>query len=311
MPTSQAKEHVLISGASGLIGSAVTATLSAEGHRLTRLVRHNAGPGSSAQSVTWDQKEDSVLRTFLSGSPVDVVIHLAGAPIFAPWTVAYKKEIHDSRVVGTQHLAATLAAADQKPKLMICASAIGFYGHRGSEILTEESPPGTGFLAHTCAEWEAAAEPAHAAGIRVVNLRLGVVLARHGGALKTMLPSFKLGLGARLGSGNQWMSWIALADLVEVIRFAMAHGEILGAINAVSPNSVTNRDFTKTLAKVLKRFAFLSVPEFVLRMAPGGMGDEALLASARVVPKELTRKGFNFKFPELEQSLRATLHKDA
>ena len=307
----QSNQHILISGASGLIGSAATSTLSHAGHRVTRLVRQsNSAPSSaSPQTVSWDTDHDASLRAFLAASPVDTVIHLAGAPIFSLWTAAHKKKIHDSRVIGTQHLAAALATAAQKPRLMVCASAIGFYGNRGSEVLTEESPPGTGFLAHTCAEWEAATQPASAAGIRVVNLRIGIVLAREGGALQQMLPSFNLGLGAQLGRGTQWMSWIALPDLLHAIQFVMAHPEVQGPVNAVAPQPVTNRDFTSTLAKVLKRPAFLAVPEFLLRMAPGGMGEEALLASARVLPDRLTHAGFPFEHPHLEPALRSVLAK--
>jgi uncharacterized protein (TIGR01777 family) len=304
----QVKDHVLVSGATGLVGSAVTEALSAQGHRVTPLVRGAVGDRSN--SVRWDATADSdnhALQNFLAASPVDVVVHLAGAPVFSFWTAAQKKRIHDSRVVGTQRLATLLANSARKPRVMVCASAIGYYGNREDEVLTEASGPGKGFLAQTSIEWEAAAQPARDASIRVVNLRIGVVLARNGGALKAMLPAFKLGVGGKLGSGRQWMSWIALDDLVRVIEFVIAHTEISGAINAVAPAPVSSRDFSRTLASTLKRPSFFGVPEFLVRMAPGGMGDEALLSSERVIPDRLLKSGFKFKHPELEKALRSIL----
>lgn len=303
---SVSQQHILITGASGLVGSALAATLPAEGHRITRLSRQKS---NKPDTVAWDatSADDSELRAFLAASPVDIVIHLAGAPVFQLWTAAQKKRIRDSRVLGTQRLAAALAAAPQKPTLMICASAIGYYGIRGNEVLTEDSRPGAGFLAETCIQWEAATQPVRDAGIRVVNLRIGIVLARNGGALKPMLPTFKLGLGAKLGNGQQWMSWIALEDLIRIIQFAMARPDLHGPINCVAPNPITNSDFTATLAKVLRRPAFLSVPEFILHLAPGGMADETLLSSERVIPDRLAKTGFAFKYRALEQALLSVL----
>jgi uncharacterized protein (TIGR01777 family) len=305
----QVKDHVLVSGATGLVGSALIDALSAQGHRVTRLVR---GAARDAQNIVrWSATDgdsaNAALQKFLAASPVDVVVHLAGAPVFSLWTAAQKKRIHDSRVIGTERLAALLANAARKPRVMVCASAIGYYGNRGDEALTEASGPGKGFLAETSIEWEAAAQPARDAGIRVVNLRIGVVLAPYGGALKAMLPAFRLGLGGKLGSGRQWMSWIALDDLLRVIEFAIAHGDISGAINAVAPTPVTNSDFSRTLARTLKRPAFFGVPEFLARMAPGGMADEALLSSERVIPDRLLRSGFQFQHSELEEALRSIL----
>jgi len=299
-----------VSGASGLVGSPVVEALLAGGYRVTRLVRDDGG-GKSQSSVRWDatgaDAENRELRDFLAASPVDIVVHLAGAPVFSLWTPTQKKRIRDSRVMGTQRLATALANAARKPRVMVCASAIGYYGNRGDEVLTEASGPGKGFLAQTSIDWEAAAQPARDAGIRVVNLRIGVVLSSNGGALKPMLPAFKVGLGGRLGSGRQWMSWIALDDLARVIQFAIAHGELAGTINAVAPSPVTNSDFSGALAKTLKRPSFFGVPEFVVRMAPGGMGEEALLSSERVIPERLLKSGFEFDHPELREALAAII----
>lgn len=257
-------------------------------------------------------------------SGFDAVIHLSGENVAGRWTEAKKKRIHDSRVVSTTNLSNALAKAERAPKMFICASAVGYYGSRGDEILTEESPSSNGFLAEVCREWEAATEPAAHAGIRTVNLRTGLVLSRKGGALKQILLPFRLGLGGRIGSGQQWWSWIHIEDLVAAVHHILqnAFGDstavvegrplppvqrLTGAINLVSPNPVTNAEFTRTLSAALRRPGILPVPAFAARLALGELADEGLLASVRVRPKKLIEAGFEFRFPPLGFALRALL----
>lgn len=225
------------------------------------------------------------------------------------WTAAKKRHIYSSRVDGTRNLAGYLAGlpGELRPEVLVCASAVGYYGNRGDEVLTESSGAGTGFLPETCVAWEAAAQPARDAGIRVVHLRIGIVLSSAGGALTAMLPAFRFGLGGRLGRGNQWMSWIALEDLVAVIQYVLSNASISGAVNAVAPNPVTNADFTRTLAGALNRPAAIPVPSFALKLLPGGMGRGALLSSARAVPEVLSRLKFGFEYPTLEHALQHAL----
>jgi uncharacterized protein (TIGR01777 family) len=241
-------------------------------------------------------------------SGMDVVVHLAGESIVGRWNAARKKAIRESRVVGTSNLARALARATVKPRVFICASAVGFYGNRGDEIMRETSPPGTGFLPDVCVEWEAATRPAADAGIRTVMVRIGVVLSPRGGALEKMLLPFKLGLGGKLGSGNQWMSWIDVEDLISAFLHVIATESLTGPVNAVSPNPVTNAEFTGTLAGVLHRPAFFAMPAFAARIVLGEMADELLLASQRVVPDQLQASGFSFRHPELRGSLERLLH---
>jgi uncharacterized protein (TIGR01777 family) len=257
-----------------------------------------------ARGVRWDPKtgrfDDALAEGF------DAVVHLAGENIASGrWTRQRKSEIRDSRVGGTRLLAEHLTALSRPPRVLVCASAVGFYGDGGGVDCTEAAPQGRGFLAEVCRDWEAASEPASARGIRVVVLRIGLVLAAEGGVLPRMLPAFKLGLGARLGDGKQWMSWIALRDLVRVIERAIAEETLTGPVNAVAPEPVTNAAFTMTLARVLGRPTFLSIPALVLRAALGGMAEELLLSGARVLPARLQDAGFPFEHARLEPGLRA------
>lgn len=294
---------VLVTGSSGLIGSALVPFLTAAGHSVTRLVRSQPRPG--AAEVRWDPPTRTVDTVGLEG--FDAVVHLAGENIAARWTAAKKARIRESRVEGTRLLADSLAALARPPKVMVCASAIGYYGERGEEILREESPPSSGFLSDVCRAWEAAAEPAARRGVRVVHLRIGVVLSSAGGALARMLLPFKLGLGGRLGSGRQYMSWIALDDLVGVMQAALTNGTLRGAVNAVAPRPVTNLEFTRTLGRVLSRPTLFPFPAFAARLVFGQMADELLLASTRVEPTRLLAAGYKFRYPELEGALRHAL----
>ncbi len=296
--------RIIITGSSGLIGSAVVSALSEGGHAIVRLVRRRQDADSS--TAYWDPAAGAIETSGLEGA--DAVIHLAGESIATGrWSADKKRRIRDSRVAGTRLLSEALADLDRKPAVLIAASAIGYYGDRGDEVLTETSDLGSGFLAEVGAEWEAATAPAKAAGIRVVNLRIGIVLASEGGALSAMLPVFRLGLGGPLGSGAQYMSWIELDDLVRTIEHVLLNGEIEGPVNAVSPMPVTNRVFTRTLGRVLGRPVILFVPSVALRLAFGEMAEETLLASARVKPERLVQSGFSFSYPELEGALRHIL----
>ncbi len=297
--------NLLVSGSSGLIGTAVVSHLRAKGAAVSRLVR--ARHFSSEPELLWNPVARILDFKALEG--LDAVVHLAGDPIAAGrWTPEKKASIRDSRVKGTRFLCESLVRTDHPPQLLVCASAIGIYGNRGDTLLTEESPPGTGFLAEVAQEWERACEPALLKGCRVVNLRFGVVLSPRGGALKMMLPPFRLGLGGRLGPGTQWMSWVSLADVVQAVEHALNTPALQGPINVVSPNPVTNSEFTRILGRVLHRPAAFPVPAFAARLAFGELADEALLASTRVEPKRLKLSGFRFKHPELEPALRDLLN---
>ncbi len=297
---------ILVSGSTGLIGSALVPFLTTGGHSVVRLIRSQPRPGQAA--VHWDTAAGSIDSSALEG--LDAVVHLAGENIAVRrWTPAQKARIRDSRVQGTRLLAQSLARLQQPPKVMVCASAIGFYGDRGEELLTEASAPGSGFLTDTCRAWEAAAQPASGKGIRVVNLRLGVVLSPKGGALAKMLLPFRLGVGGQIGSGRQYMSWIEIDDVVGVIHYALTTDELRGPVNAVAPNPVTNREFTKTLGRVLSRPTIFPMPAFAARLAFGEMADELLLASTRVKPARLQNSGYYFRHPQLEGALRHLLRK--
>jgi uncharacterized protein len=290
---------ILISGSTGLVGSALVPTFQSSGHDVVRLVRSS---NSGAGSIAWNPMSGQLSAANLEG--IDAAVHLAGENIAARrWTPAQKTLIRESRVAGTRLLAETLAKLKEPPKTLVCASAIGFYGDRSDQRLNEDSPPGTGFLADTCREWEAAAKPAADRGIRVVHLRTGIVLASQGGALAKMLTPFRLGIAGIIGDGQQYMSWISLDDLVAVISFALSSQTLRGPVNAVAPNPVTNHEFTKTLGRVLRRPTVFPMPAFAARLAFGEMADGLLLASARVEPKRLVEAGFRFRFPELEGAL--------
>jgi len=293
---------ILVSGASGLVGGTLVPFLTTGGHDVRRLGRGRKRAGT----VVWDPEAGSIDRAGLDG--IDAVVHLAGENIAGGrWTAEKKARIRDSRVVGTRLLCEALAAMARPPKVLVAASAIGFYGDRGNDPVDEDSAPGAGFLADVCREWEAATAPAAAAGIRVVNLRLGVVLSGAGGALATMLTPFKLGLGGPVGGGRQYMSWIAIDDVADAVLFALTTPSLSGPVNAVSPGVVTNAEFTATLAKVLSRPAVVPMPAVAVRLLLGEMGEELLLASTRVAPQRLEAADFHFRFPTLEPALRHVL----
>lgn len=296
--------RVLVSGSSGLIGSALLSSLSVADHSVSRLVRPGKTPAPG--DVSWDPAAQRIDLAALEG--FDAIVHLAGENIAAGrWTPARKHRIRDSRVKSTRLLAESLAALARPPSVLVAASAIGFYGDRDDEALTEESPVGSGFLPEVCQEWEAAAGPAAQKRIRVVNLRFGMVLAADGGALRVMLLPFRLGLGGPLGSGRQWVSWIARDDLVGIIQHAIADERLQGPVNAVTPEPVTNRDFSRALGRVLHRPAVMPVPAFALRLMLGEMADGLLLASARVSPAKLRASGYRFLHPRLDSALQNLL----
>jgi len=290
----------LFSGASGLLGGALREALASDGE-VVQLVRREPHDPSELQ---WNPAASMPIATTNAMEGMTAAIHLSGANVAAHrWTKEYRREIIASRVDSTRALCEVLAGLQQPPKVLLVASATGIYGDRGDEVLNEDSAPGRGFLADVCRAWEAAAQSAVEAGIRVVHLRFGVVLAPGGGALGKMLPVFRLGLGGRLGSGRQWMSWIGLADAVAAVRFILRTPVVAGAVNLTSPEPVTNAEFTKTLAQGLHRPAFVPAPAFALRIAVGQMADEALLASARVLPTRLLDAGFRFSQPTLKEAL--------
>jgi uncharacterized protein (TIGR01777 family) len=287
---------------SGTIGQELLPELAVAGHTVTRL---KSGAAHGPQEIAWDPLEPTD-PVAING--FDAVIHLAGENIFGRWNAAKKKRIRASRVEGTRNLCAALAACAEKPKALLCASAIGYYGSRADEVLTEGSAAGTGFLAETCDGWEAATEPARAAGTRVVNLRFGIVLSTKSGALKQMLTPFRLGLGGKIGSGKQWMSWIAVADAVGAILFCLESQGTRGPMNVAAPNPVSNGAFTRTLGEVLHRPTIATVPGFVARTILGReMAEETVLASQRVFPQKLMAAGFKFQYPELKMALAALL----
>jgi uncharacterized protein len=292
---------VLVSGSSGLIGSALCSLLATKGYQVTRLVR-NASSGEC--EIAWDLSQPLSPE---SVSGFEAVVHLAGESIVGRWTAEKKAAIRSSRVAGTKNLAKALAEASQRPKVFISASAIGYYGNRGQETLREDSPVGRGFLADVCREWEFATNTAADAGIRIVQTRFGVVLSREGGALAKMLPPFRLGIGGKMGNGRQWWSWIDLQDVAGAIEHIIKTNSLHGAVNIVAPNPVTNAEFTRTLASVLSRPAIFPMPAFAARLALGQMAEELLLASQRVEPAKLIARGYVFKQPNLRQSLEALL----
>ena len=296
--------HVAVTGTSGLVGSELIPLLTTGGHDVTRLVRGEAGEGE----VNWDSAAETFDASTLDG--VDAVVHLAGENIAGGrWTAAMKQRIRDSRVEGTRVLCEGLAQMKSPPKVLVVASAIGFYGNRGDEVLDESSSAGEGFLSEVCEEWEAATQPAKDAGIRVVNLRIGVVLSPKGGALAKMLTPFKLGGGGVIGNGRQYWSWISIDDVAGAIHHALMTDSLSGPVNAVAPDPPTNREFTKTLGRVLRRPTILPMPAFAVKLALGEMANDLLLASTRVEPTKLIESGYKFRQPTLEKSLRHVLGK--
>jgi uncharacterized protein (TIGR01777 family) len=294
---------MLVSGSSGLIGAALLPSLRARGYEVACLVR---GVASGGGRIQWDPAR-SLAPELVSG--FDTVIHLAGESIVGRWTEAKKRRIRESRVQGTRNLAEALAAARQRPQLLISASAIGFYGDRGEETLREDSSSGEGFLPEVCQEWEDATEPAAKAGIRTVQMRFGLVLSRSGGALQKMLPPFRMGVGGNMGNGRQWWSWIDIDDLVGAVEHVIKTETLRGPVNLVGPSPVTNAEFTKTLASVLSRPAVFPMPAFAARLVFGQMGDELLLASQRVQPAKLAASGYVFQKPDLRRALEEILKK--
>ena len=302
--------RVIVTGATGLVGRALIRSLLADGHEVTRLVRGGAqgfrAPGTAA--VHWDPERGEIDAKELEGH--DAAVHLAGESIAeGRWDDEKKRRILESRVKGTRLVAEALAGLNEKPKVLVSASAVGFYGDRGDETVREESASGTDFLSEVCREWEKATLAASQAGLRVVHLRIGVVLSAEGGALPKMLTPFKLGVGGRVGSGRQYMSWITLDDLVAVIRRAIEDESLRGPVNAVAPRPVTNAEFTKALGHVLGRPTIFPVPAFAARLAFGEMADALLLSGVRVEPARLSEAGHQFKYTEIEGALRSVLGK--
>jgi hypothetical protein len=296
--------RILVSGASGLIGSALIPYLTSCGHRVGRLVRTSAKAGSG--EIPWNPSAGILDASSVEG--FDAIVHLAGENIAGGrWTATRKQQILESRSKGTRLLAETLSRLAQPPKVLVSASAIGFYGERGEEILREDNKPGKGFLPEVCVAWEEATRAASEKGIRVATPRIGIVLSAAGGALARMLFPFRIGVGGKIGNGHQFMSWITLDDLVGVIYHAIQTDSLAGPVNAVAPRPVTNLEFTKTLGRVLSRPAVFPLPSFAARLLLGEMADELLLASTRVEPAKLLATGYQFKHSELEAALRHVL----
>ncbi len=295
---------ILVTGSHGLVGSALVPTLANAGHTVIRMVRPPMKPGE--KEILWNPQTGFVEKEKLEG--FDAVVHLAGENISTGrWTAGKKARIRDSRVKGTQLLAKTLAGLKHKPKILASASAIGFYGNRGTEVMSERNSPGSGFLAGVCVEWEAATEPARQAGINVVHLRFGVILSSKGGALAKMLPPFKLGLGGKVGSGFQYMSWISITDVVGAVMHVLKSKELSGPLNIVSQQPVTNLEFTKALGRVLSRPTVFPLPAFAARLAFGEMANELLLSSTGVIPSRLIRSGFTLQHNNIEEALQRML----
>jgi uncharacterized protein len=296
--------RIAVTGSTGLIGTALVAALRDGGHRVIRLVRRTP---ASEDEIAWDPLAPTGGLAHGALDGLDAAVHLAGANVAGRrWTASYKEEIRASRVRGTRALAGALAAASAPPAVLLSGSAIGWYGDTGGREVDESSPAGSGFLSGVVREWEAATRPAQEAGIRVITMRSGVVMSRRGGVLARMLPPFRLGLGARLGSGHQVMSWITLADYAAIVSFLLAHTEITGPVNLTTPHPVTNAELTSALAAAVHRPGLLFLPEPALKLALGGVSSD-ILASARVMPRRLEAAGYRFRFPDLPAALAAEL----
>ena len=293
--------RIAITGVTGMIGSALAPSLIAAGHRVIPVSRRDL-PGG----IRWDPLQGKLDSETLDG--VDAVVHLAGENLAeGRWTAERKAILRESRTASTRLLASAMASLRTPPATLICASAIGIYGNRDEELLDESSPPGSGFLADLVRDWEASADPAREAGIRVVHARFGVILAREGGALAKMVTPFKLGLGGPFGDGHQWLSWVAMADVLGMLTNALTRPELAGPVNVTAPEPLRNREFVAALGRELGRPAVVPIPAFALRLALGEMADEALLSSARVIPKRLQAAGFEFSLPELPAALHEAL----
>ena len=298
--------RVLISGASGLIGTALTSRLETAEMEVKQLTRQNVDE-EDEKRINWHPESGTLDAEQIEG--FRVVVHLAGENVAdESWTEEKKRRIMDSRVTSATLLCRVLAHLKEKPRMLICASAVGYYGNRGDEELTETSEPGTGFLSEVCQAWEQAVQPAVEAGIKVANLRIGMELTSHGGALQRVLPPFRLGLGGPVGGGRQWISWIAMDDLVGIILHCINNRRMTGAINAVAPNPVQNREFVQALGKVMGKPAITPVPAFAVKLALGEMGRELVLASTRVKPERLEQSGFEWQYPNIEDALRACIN---
>jgi len=295
--------RILISGSHGLVGNALSSELTKDGHQIVSLVRHKSG---SLSEIEWHPNQGSIESEHVSG--FDAVIHLAGESIASGrWTDEKKQKIRDSRVKGTTLLSEALARSSKPPETFISASAIGYYGNRGDELLNERSTAGDDFLAEVCTAWETATVEAEASGIRTVHARFGIILDQNGGALSKMLTPFRMGVGGKIGDGKQWMSWIALADVIRGLKFVIENNSITGPVNFVAPNPVTNGEFTKTLGDVLGRPTLFPMPSFVARLAFGEMADALLLSSAKVEPKRLQDGGYRFEFEKLQPAFESIL----
>jgi uncharacterized protein (TIGR01777 family) len=304
--TSDFSKPILLSGASGMLGQAISTALTLRGHSVLRLTRQAP---TAADQIHWDPAAPDAGLDLSRLEGLAAAIHLSGANVASHrWTPAYKRELAKSRIETTAALARALARLTQPPGTFVSASAVGYYGDRGDSVLDEFSGPGTGFFPELCLAWEQAAQPAANAGIRVLHPRFGVVLGPKGGALDRLHTLFRLGFGGRLGNGRQWMSWVSQVDAVSAVLFALGNPSLTGSFNVTSPNPVTNAEFTQQLAATLHRPAFMTAPAFALRLAFGEMADEALLASTRAIPRALMNAGFSFQHPALSSALEAILH---
>ena len=298
--------RIAVTGSRGLVGSALIRALEERGDTVVRVVRSFTGVSARERVIVWHPEKGVIESGKLEG--LDAVVHLAGESLAGVWTPGKKREIRRSRVEGTELLSRSLAAAREKPGALISASGVDYYGDRpGGEPVDEDSPPGTGFMSEVAVAWERAADPARAAGIRVVHTRFAVILSPEGGFLRTLLPLFRLGLGATLGRGTQLWPWVALDDVVNALLFVLDRSDIAGPVNVVAPEAVTHERLTEEIARAVGRPSFLRVPAFALRIAPGNMADQLLLGSKRVVPRRLQEAGFTFRWPELRPALEAML----